>query len=390
MKAFRKEQIKLDTEKRKIICEYNEIKDCYETQIKMIEDYVNLPDILTINDDGEIIMQKQKYDLPILGFNREITYNKNNKKIPEILERIVDQICRNFVVEKSFGSISIYPPMSKKYKNKVHAITIPASDISISKRFFISVGSDENLTFKPQKYFCNDDLTVQYFCKNGECLCSNGVPNTGLNIELDSEISVSEKPKKGFRGGKQRKDPFRRYFVVLDYDSDPNKHIKYISSKFGEYMGKDNEYANTIAEKLKEGSNYFSADKIDQAFDKMKTHGPAAIDKLKTSFKSFIPEGKEKLIDRLTAKLKKYIEKNDIRDEVYGIVPKNFNYSTIIEDAKQSYNDGANGKVAEIQGNKNDDGEDSDDCEDIDYEDVEDVPAVSTTHKVTETSYPDE
>lgn len=387
MKAVRmkKRELNLDVTRGRIVADFSELNNWYNEQKKINDEYRMLPDIITINEDGDIVSERPNYDLPSVGFEGQMIYTNKNLELPEIIETITEQICRNFDVERKFSAITVYPPMNERFKNKSHVIKMGSTDVSVTKRFFVSIGSSENFIFSPVEYVY-DEICKNYFCKSGECISLNGVTNTAIEIKVDSSIAVKCDLRKGYRQTHQKKNPFSRFLIVVDYATDVKNQIKLWSKKIGRLVG-NNEITQNITKTCAEGTKNFSIDQIEKGFETINKNHEKTICSIKEIVKSTLPNKTSFAVDRLCTKLNKYIKQNDIKNIAYSLVPKDTSFSDIQSTVIEGYTQGTKESQEPEESQESEESDNESDIEDIDYIFLQSTPK-NTTSKNTETSYP--
>lgn len=226
--------------RRRIEASFKDINDWANgLKIKSTSDKINISNFKTDNEGN---IQKTLIENNVFKF-----FSEDSLK-PSFLEDIILQLklIYNIKHDNSKYSAIIYYPIEKKDKFIPEEFVIKPANSDTLSRNVIVIGDKENFTLE----------TCMLTSASCEIMCGNcesfDIPigiATGLNIKFDNKNNFKIPPKKGFREIKFKKDPSRRFILIIDFYADKNSLLKSIKSETSK-LCPNNPIINTITESL--------------------------------------------------------------------------------------------------------------------------------------------
>lgn len=260
---------------RKIEMNYNELKSFIDDQ----KNNTRTPPREVLSS-GTSVGHDEKVDLtkPYIGETGEFVWCPN-AKLPTFLTDMTDQIRAMFQLKKeitNFG-IRIWEPATKvdnKKEIKVDRVPMQAA-LSVGARIFLSFGSRENLILHASAGGKSGDCTVQLFTDNG-FMAPIGYA-AGLDATINNGNFATEPPRKGFRSSGFKKDPCRRFFVVVDCITNSQVLSEAVNNEAKKLAGGDTAKENILQSQIKEALNLNDIDTVVNAAQSMSVHSDSDV-----------------------------------------------------------------------------------------------------------------
>jgi hypothetical protein len=135
------------------------------------------------------------------------------KDFPEFITGIINQVKGLFNLGENLKSfrVSLYPPALVTSKN---VTKIPKSNLNILTRIVICAGHRES--FEMEIAAGGHNATCNYLCGTNEGfqIASGSAP--AVTFKYDDTIVGKMPPRKGFRTNTVKKDPTKRFIIIVD------------------------------------------------------------------------------------------------------------------------------------------------------------------------------
>jgi len=309
---------------KNIPIDIHELYSWLEDEKNEQEIFRNLPSKISIDDDGEITYLTPNSDvIADVGNYGQFVYSKN-KILPDIIETIVDTAKKLYQTDSLLHQIIVYPP--SKSINNDDIFKLPPADIAISDRIIISVGGLESFKLIPLS-ICPVKVDMNMTCKNCQSFKLPALYSSVLDIQFDSKNSMYVEPSKGIRGGNVKKNPTKRFVILIDLYQNINESAKNITNKLIRFTGKDSKITQQFTEYIKSSDfslNFNWGDLKDQLCDTKRTNQIFDLlgESTTTKFLSKIKLTYNNTVNNIK-------KENNIEDICIGLMPKNVKYSEI-------------------------------------------------------------
>lgn len=233
--------------KRRIEIDYQEFDEFMKLQVNNTRD-----------EKSEIDKSK-----PFIGTKGEYTW-PIECKLPQFLQDLTDEFRAMFQLKsevESFG-FKIWPKATKidpKQEIKIEPVPTELA-MQIGSRIYLTVGSSEHLEIFASARGRSGKGSVQLF-ENYGFLIPIGV-SAGLHVIINNATSAKTEPKDGFRSMTFKKNPLKRYFIIIDCKTNSDILIKSIKKETQKANQGDSEKANMLADQITSSLGLSDVDKV--------------------------------------------------------------------------------------------------------------------------------
>ena len=249
------------------------------TSVKIVSKQENKLDIKSWGVVRKIDVDYKEFDEFMTSIKDQVpTLGKQNEYIwpigstaPQFLLDLGDQLRALFNLKSEVSSLgfTIYPKAKKVDPNKETKIDHVPTDMAlqIGSRIFGTIGSQESLDLFASSMGKKATGNMRLLSENF-LLAPMGV-SAGLDVKYSDSSFVKTEKKAGFRDTGFKKNPLKRYFIVVDCGIDASCLMKAISNEAKKTSNGDAQMEQDINDKLNNAFGFQSeVDKIVEAANK--------------------------------------------------------------------------------------------------------------------------